>query len=175
MLWLFCVLIQKFECIWLVRSNKKLDNKLHLLCELIHGGSTYYIETSPFICRANQWTGFFMIDTSVVKELNQNVVKSKQDGNDKFSKSTFTISDQCWHSVNLFYCNTYVRSVFRTQPNIYNKVFLWFLQRRLPIDVQVGPKYASAYIYIQVSLTEVICIFNIFAVKHIFSDKRRMK
>ena len=27
------------------------------------------IETSPFICRANQWTGFFMIGTSVVKKL----------------------------------------------------------------------------------------------------------
>ena len=39
----------------------------------------------------------------------------------------------------------------------------------------MGAKYASAYIYVQVSLTEVICILNIFAVKHTFSDKVRMK
>ena len=38
-------------------------NKLHL----IYGGS-YHIETSPLICRANQWTDFYMIGTSVMKE-----------------------------------------------------------------------------------------------------------
>ena len=34
---------------------------------------TNHIETSPFIFGANQWTGFFMIETSVMKELNQHV------------------------------------------------------------------------------------------------------
>ena len=33
-------------------------------------GSPYHIETSPLICSANQWTGFYMIGTSVMKELN---------------------------------------------------------------------------------------------------------
>ena len=33
-------------------------------------GGPYYIETSPFICRANQLTGFYMIRTSVMKEFN---------------------------------------------------------------------------------------------------------
>ena len=33
-----------------------------------HGGGPYHIETSPLICRANQWTGFYMIETSVVKD-----------------------------------------------------------------------------------------------------------
>ena len=28
------------------------------------------IETSPFICSANQWTDFYMVGTSVIKELN---------------------------------------------------------------------------------------------------------
>ena len=28
-----------------------------------------YIETSPFVCRANQWTGFCMSRTSIMKEL----------------------------------------------------------------------------------------------------------
>ena len=27
------------------------------------------METSPFICRANQWTSFYMIGTSVMKKL----------------------------------------------------------------------------------------------------------
>ena len=30
----------------------------------------YLLETSPLICRANQWTGFYMIMASVMKELN---------------------------------------------------------------------------------------------------------
>ena len=29
----------------------------------------YHIETSPLICRANQWTGFYMIKVFVMKEL----------------------------------------------------------------------------------------------------------
>ena len=36
---------------------------------LFHDGGQYHIETSPLICRANQWTGFYMISASVVKEL----------------------------------------------------------------------------------------------------------
>ena len=34
-----------------------------------HGGGRYHIETSPLICRANQWTGFYMITVSAMKEL----------------------------------------------------------------------------------------------------------
>ena len=30
----------------------------------------YHIETTPLIWRANQWTGFYMITASVMKELN---------------------------------------------------------------------------------------------------------
>ena len=30
----------------------------------------YHIETSPLICKANQWTSFYMIVASVMKELN---------------------------------------------------------------------------------------------------------
>ena len=35
---------------------------------LFHDGG-HYIETSPLICCANQWTGFYMITASVMKEL----------------------------------------------------------------------------------------------------------
>ena len=33
----------------------------------LHDGGRYHIETSPFICSANQWTGFYMITASVMK------------------------------------------------------------------------------------------------------------
>ena len=36
---------------------------------LFHEGCPYHIETSPLICSANQWTGFYMIETYVMKEL----------------------------------------------------------------------------------------------------------
>ena len=29
------------------------------------------METSPLICRANQWTGFYMITAPVMKELSE--------------------------------------------------------------------------------------------------------
>ena len=32
-------------------------------------GGRYHIETNPLICGANQWTGFYMITTSVMKGL----------------------------------------------------------------------------------------------------------
>ena len=40
-----------------------------LFLQLFHDACPYYIETSPLICRTNQWTGFYMIRTSVMKEL----------------------------------------------------------------------------------------------------------
>ena len=42
----------------------------YLTLYLFHDGGPYHIKTSPFICRANQWTGFYVIGTSVMKELN---------------------------------------------------------------------------------------------------------
>ena len=51
---------------------------------------------------------------------------------------------------------------------------MWFLQRSSIKDVPSGSKYPSAYIYIQVSPIEIIYILNIFAVKYIFPDKRRV-
>ena len=37
--------------------------------KLFHDEGSYHIETSPLICSANQWTGFYMIWISVIKEL----------------------------------------------------------------------------------------------------------
>ena len=37
--------------------------------KLFYDGGRYHIETSPLIRSANQWTGFYMITASVMKEL----------------------------------------------------------------------------------------------------------
>ena len=37
---------------------------------LFHDGGPYHIEISPLICRANQWTSFYMIGTSIMKDFN---------------------------------------------------------------------------------------------------------
>ena len=39
------------------------------------------------------------------------------------------------------------------------------MQRNSTIDVQLDSKYTSAYIYIQLSPIEIICILNIFVVR----------
>ena len=38
--------------------------------KLFHDKGLCHIETSPLICFVNQWTGFYMIETTVMKELN---------------------------------------------------------------------------------------------------------
>ena len=43
---------------------------------LFHDGGSYHIETSPLNCIANQWTGFYMVGTSVMKKLNGHTIKS---------------------------------------------------------------------------------------------------
>ena len=43
---------------------------------LFHDGGRYHIETSPLICSANQWTGFYMITASVMRELTQRIIGS---------------------------------------------------------------------------------------------------
>ena len=52
-------------CIYLIRIRRNC-----VFIKLSHYGCPYHIETSPLICRANKWTGFYMIGTSVTKDLN---------------------------------------------------------------------------------------------------------
>ena len=42
---------------------------------LFHNGGPYHIETSPLICYANQnqWTGLYMIETSVITDSIHNI------------------------------------------------------------------------------------------------------
>ena len=30
--------------------------------QLLHNIGSYHVETSPLVCRENQWTGFYMIE-----------------------------------------------------------------------------------------------------------------
>ena len=44
------------------------------LRKLFHDGDPYNLEISRLICSANQWTGFYMIGASVIKELTETSV-----------------------------------------------------------------------------------------------------
>ena len=57
--WILLVLNYFFQ-----RENKDLAG-----LQLFYDGGRYHMETSPLICRANQWTGFYIITASVLKEL----------------------------------------------------------------------------------------------------------
>ena len=58
----------------------KFLNISYVLLQLFHEGGRYHIETSPLICSANQWTGFYMITVSIIKELKVfNEIISEQD------------------------------------------------------------------------------------------------
>ena len=37
--------------------------------QLFHDGRPYYLGISRLICKVNQWTGFYMIGTCVMKQL----------------------------------------------------------------------------------------------------------
>ena len=58
---------------FLIKFQKVLESTRYYLMstniQLFHDGGRYLIETSPLICRANQWTGFY-VTASVMKELN---------------------------------------------------------------------------------------------------------
>ena len=53
-----------------LRKITSLLKKDNYFFSLFHDGCPYYIETRPLISRANQWTGFYMIWITVMKELN---------------------------------------------------------------------------------------------------------
>ena len=50
----------------LYQGVQQKQTKFH---EPFHGKGRYHIETSPLICCANQWTGFYLITASIMKGL----------------------------------------------------------------------------------------------------------
>ena len=65
-------------------SGMKWVNLRSKFCEefawVFHDGGIYHIETSPLICTANQWTGFYMTGTYVMKEF-KDITESRQQTN----------------------------------------------------------------------------------------------
>ena len=45
-----------------------------ILFNFFHDGGRYHIETIPLICSANQWTGFYVITASAVRELTHSLI-----------------------------------------------------------------------------------------------------
>ena len=50
-------------------QETEIENSPIFLAWLFHDGVFYHIETNPLICFTNQCTGFYIIETSLVKEL----------------------------------------------------------------------------------------------------------
>ena len=44
--------------------------------KFLHDAGRYHIEARPLICRANKWNGFYVIETSVMKELSYYLITS---------------------------------------------------------------------------------------------------
>ena len=67
--WTFLVLFQLLPC-WVFSQSPNLIPAFTVLTfTIFHDGGPYHIETSPLICRADHWNGFYVIGTSVMKEL----------------------------------------------------------------------------------------------------------
>ena len=51
-------------------TNKTIDHHVKWIQkELFHDGGPHQVETSPLICSTNQWTGFYLIETSIMKKV----------------------------------------------------------------------------------------------------------
>ena len=69
--WKMLIDYQKLALLSKTIKNSKGFNSVEFITFVWnHDGRCYHIEISPLICRANQWTGFYMITASVIKELN---------------------------------------------------------------------------------------------------------
>ena len=55
------------KMIFIVHIKEQNFNKAITL--LFHGRGLYHIESSPLICSVNKWFGFYIIGTSVIKEI----------------------------------------------------------------------------------------------------------
>ena len=58
-------MLQTLELYFSKATNMEVITKL----KLFHDEGPYHIEPSSLICIANQWAGFYMVKTSVMKEL----------------------------------------------------------------------------------------------------------
>ena len=90
---------------------------------LFHDGGCYHIETSPLIYRANQWTGFYMIAVSVMKELTTQHIH-------------ITTHPMCWSCVSSYVLFMSI-ILWQYDFDCYNSLCFWLLFRNS--DVLVLP------------------------------------
>ena len=126
------------------RSLCKVNVKLNSF----HDGGRYHIETSPLICSANQWTGFYTIMASVMKELNICFLHiyhlpyfscSKKIFSVMLSALQYSISQSCFQLCNILFCNTvriiylfYDGGLYHTETSVIKKLIsLQILYRRV--------------------------------------------
>ena len=65
-----CTPTSTITCVSWKGLRRKIQISLSVINTLLfHDGGRYHIETSPLICSANQWSGFYVITASVMKEL----------------------------------------------------------------------------------------------------------
>ena len=92
-----------------------------------HDGGRYQIETSPLICRANQWTGFYIVTASVLKEL----IKL-QVGNIKLSELEVFCEKRCSQIYSKFHRKaTVLESLFNKVTCLRNNSYFEFLRAPL--------------------------------------------
>ena len=77
--------ISQFDQIYgsIYRSKWKLKTFFNIfqramICLTLSSWSSYHIETSPLICSANQWTGFYIAGTLIMRELNLTLKRPEQ-------------------------------------------------------------------------------------------------
>ena len=101
--------------------------------QLFHEGGLYHIEICSLICRANQWTGFYMIGTSATKE--SKIYLADMRGSSKNNPAFVQCSQ-----VILEPSRTSMMKLFRK-----NSKRFWLFSRKNSIaDVRLGSKYASS-------------------------------
>ena len=65
----FYLRMHNVTCWGFFERNIRQDLQLKLNLNFFHDRGSYHIETSPLLCSANQWTGFYMKGTSVMKDI----------------------------------------------------------------------------------------------------------
>ena len=116
-----------------------------ILLKLFHEGGPCHIETGPMICRANQWTDFYMIGTSVMKEL----ISSNK------SQTVGVLTKKC--SVSM-------QQIYRRHP--WNNIFLQFLK------VELSPSKEMCFICFNKSLLKLMKNVFYFILKTLFVLKQ---
>ena len=87
------------------------------------------MEMSPLICRADQWAGLCMIETSVLKEL---IISSKM----------YTVminylqgqTDEPPFSINSYFQNLLVTGLRRLTRNQYSQYSVWFALAKIQLE-----------------------------------------